>query len=66
MKRELLNKRKWQDEQASIDEEMGDALACIDQARRSRGTSSFLDFVKTYMVGLLIQDAPSPMMETVI
>lgn len=54
-------KRRFDDRQASIDEEMRKAFDAINWRRRKRASKSLVDFVKTYMIGLMIDDAPEVM-----
>ena len=54
-------KRKWDDQNSSIDAQMAEALGRINWRRRNRASKSFVLFVKTYMVGLMIDDEPEEM-----
>lgn len=54
-------KRKHDDKTASIDSDLADAMRRINWRRRNRASRSLVDFVRTYMVGLLIDDAPEEM-----
>lgn len=54
-------KRKHDDKTASIDADMAEAYKAINWRRRNRASKSLVAFVKTYMIGLLIDDAPEEM-----
>lgn len=54
-------KRQHDDRQASIDAQMAEAFKAINWRRRNRASKSLVAFVKTYMIGLLIDDAPEEM-----
>lgn len=51
---------------ASIDEQLNEALKNINIKRKAKGSSSFLSFICTYCVGILLDTAPSGMMIDVI
>ncbi len=59
-------KRRFDDKACSIDAELDAALAAVDWDRRKRACASFVDFVNEYMVGLLLDEPPSPKMREVM
>ena len=54
-----LNKRRFDDAASSIDTQLDEALAKIDWARREEASKSFISFIDTYCIGLMIDDKPS-------
>ena len=54
-------KRQHDDRQASIDAQMAEAIKAINWRRRNRASKSLVDFVRTYMIGLMIDDKPEDM-----
>lgn len=52
-------KRKHDDQYAAVDQELDAALQNVDHQRREQGTRTFIDFVHTYCIGLMIDDPPS-------
>lgn len=58
--------RRHQAKLASIDTQMNDAMGKIDWARRKTGSSSFLSFINTYCVGIMLDEPPSGKMIDVI
>ena len=54
--------RRHEDKISSIDEALDAALAAIDWKRRRNAERSFLSWIDTYCVGLMIEDAPSAKM----
>ena len=56
----LENKRRFDDRASSIDEELEEALTAIDWKRREKASRSLIDFIKTYCIGLMVDDSPSP------
>lgn len=53
-------KRKHDDKVASIDEQLDAALARIVWTRRHAAETDVETFINTYLVGLLMEDPPSP------
>lgn len=53
------NKRKFDDAASSIDVQLDNALDMIDWDRRDKASASFIDFIETYCIGLMIDDKPS-------
>lgn len=45
---------------------MNEAFGKIDWARRKKGSSSFLDFINTYCVGIMLDEPPTGKMIDVI
>lgn len=63
---ELEKKRKHDDEVCSIDKELEEAYANIDWNRRREAEKSLVNFVKTYMIGLTLEEPPPPLGEVVL
>lgn len=53
-----LNKRNFDDRCASIDAALNDARNTIDWDRRNKAETSLPEWVKTYCVGVLLDEAP--------
>lgn len=51
--------RRFKDRLASIDEDMDEAFENINWERRNKAEKSLVDWVNTYFIGLLYEDAPS-------
>lgn len=52
-------KRRFDDRHAAIDEQLDEAFKKVDEKRKKKGTKSFIDFVQTYCIGLMIDEPPS-------
>ena len=59
-------KRRFDDRACSIDTQLDEAYQHIDWQRRNQAESSPVKFVRSYLVGLMMQDAPSPRLCQVI
>lgn len=58
--------RRHQAKLASIDQQLNEALTKIDWDRRKKGSHTFLDFINTYCVGVMLDEPPSGKMIDVI
>lgn len=56
-----LNKRRFDDIASSIDQQLDQAFADINWERRKKASESLVSFIETYFIGLMIDDAPSPL-----
>lgn len=52
-------KRRFDDRHAAIDEQLEEAFKKVDENRKKNGTKTFIDFVHTYCIGLMIDEPPS-------
>ena len=55
----LENQHRVQDRASSIDDQLDVAMTMIDWQRRNKASASFIDFIQTYCIGLMIDDKPS-------
>lgn len=53
-------KRRHDDKYAAIDDALDFAMANIDWKRRNKAEKSLVSWVKTYCLGLLLDDPPPP------
>ena len=58
--------RRHQDKIASIDAEMDAALEAVDWERRNAAEEDVEKWIDTYLVGLMMEDAPSPKMRELL
>lgn len=54
----LERQHRFLDNASSIDRELDDAFQNIDWKRRRKAEKSLADWVKTYCIGLLLDDPP--------
>ena len=62
----LEAQRRFQDKASSIDKEMNAALAGVDWQRRKNAEKSLVEWVKTYCIGLVLDEPPPPKGEEVL
>ena len=59
-------KRSHDDKAASIDSELDAALEAVDWERRNAAEEDVEKWIDTYLVGLMMEDAPSPKMRELL
>lgn len=58
--------RKHKDAYASIDEELDEALSKINWERRNNAEADIITWIKTYCIGVFLDEPPSPIGELII